>query len=325
MNDIQRRSPPAARHVWSAESVAVDDWRGAVCGMFPGISIDWPQPRRAWLKRGAFAGAQIRELAGTPMRVAGARSPAGNDDTYDLVLQLAGSGPRLIAGREALQEPGDLMLVNSGLSFDVTHPAHWRLLIWNLPREALAPMLAAPDRGVPHHICGSDGLGTVLGTYARALITSADRTDVIAQRSLLMHLCGLVALAVGVSSIARESRRQTYRAVRRQQILTYVETHLRDPRLTAQQAAHALQMSPRWLHALCEDGEITFAACVARRRLEECRKLLDDPAHDHLSIAAIAFLSGFNDLSTFNRRFRTHYGMSPRDARRVRALAGEGL
>jgi AraC-like DNA-binding protein len=52
---------------------------------------------------------------------------------------------------------------------------------------------------------------------------------------------------------------------------------------------------------------------------------LDDPAHDHLSIAAIAFLSGFNDLSTFNRRFRTHYGMSPRDARRVRALAGEGL
>jgi AraC-like DNA-binding protein len=52
---------------------------------------------------------------------------------------------------------------------------------------------------------------------------------------------------------------------------------------------------------------------------------LDDPAHDHLSIAAIAFLSGFNDLSTFNRRFRTHYGMSPRDARRVRAPAGEGL
>ena len=325
MNDIQCRSPPAARHVWSAESVTVDDWRGAVRGMYPGLSIDWPQPRRAWLRTGAFAGAQIAELAGTPMRIAGRRSSAGNDDTYDLVLQLTGSSHRLDAGREAPQEPGDLMLVNSGLSFDVRHPAHWRLLIWNLPREALAPMLTAPDRGVPHHISGGDGLGTVLGTYARALMTRADRIDATGQHSLLMHLCGLVALAVGANPSARESRRRTYRAARRQQILAYVETHLRDPRLTAQRVAHELQMSPRWLHALCEDGEITFAAWVARRRLEECRKLLDDPAHDHLSIAAIAFLSGFNDLSTFNRRFRTHYGMSPRDARRVRALAGEGL
>jgi len=325
MNDIQRRSPPAAQHVWSAGSVAVDDWQDAVRGMYPGLSIDWPQPRRAWLRTGAFAGAQIAALAGTPMRIAGRRSPAGNDDTYDLVLQLTGSSHRLDAGREALQEPGDLMLVNSGLSFDVTHPAHWRLQIWKLPREPLAPMLAAPDRGVPHHIPGSEGLGNVLGAYARALTTRVDQIDVMAQRSLLMHLCGLVALTVGASPIARESRRRTYRAVRRQQILTYVETHLRDHRVTAQQAAHALQMSPRWLHALCEDGEISFAAWVVRRRLEECRKLLDDPAHDHLSITEIAFQSGFNDLSTFNRRFRAHYGISPRDARRVRALAGEGL
>lgn len=324
MNDIQRRSPPVAWHVWSAQSVAVGDWRDAVRGMFPGISIDWPQPRRARVKTGAFADAHITELAGTPMRVAGARSPAGNDDTYDLVLQLASSGRRLIAGCEAFQQPGDLMLVNSALAFDVAHPAPWRLLIWNLPREALAPMLAAPDRGVPHHICGGDGLGTVLGAYARALTTRADRIDAMPQRSLLMHLCGLVALAVGASPSALESRRETYRAVRREQILTYVETHLHDPRLTAQRVANELQMSPRWLHALCKDGEISFAAWVVRRRLEECRKLLDSPAHDHLSIAAIAFQSGFNDLSTFNRRFHAHYGMSPRDARRVRALAAEG-
>src|SRR5919106_4790308 len=98
MNDIQCRSPPAARHVWSAESVTVDDWRGAGRGMYPGLSIDWPQPRRAWLRNGAFAGAQIAELAGTPMRIAGRRSPAGNDDTYDLVLQLTGSSHRLDAG-----------------------------------------------------------------------------------------------------------------------------------------------------------------------------------------------------------------------------------
>ena len=77
-------------------------------------------------------------------------------------------------------------------------------------------------------------------------------------------------------------------------------------------------MSRRWLHALFEEVGGGFAAWVTRRRIERTRELLEDPTYDHMSVAEIAFLEGFASLSTFNRRFRAHYGMTPRDVRRTR-------
>jgi AraC-like DNA-binding protein len=34
-----------------------------------------------------------------------------------------------------------------------------------------------------------------------------------------------------------------------------------------------------------------------------------------MTVTEIAFASGFNDLSTFHRRFRWRYGLTPRAAR----------
>lgn len=112
------------------------------------------------------------------------------------------------------------------------------------------------------------------------------------------------------------------RACQRQRILSYAQTHLRDPGLSAQRAARELGMSRRWLHALLADWSIGFAGFVATRRLEQCRVLLADPGHSHLSITQIAFLAGFNDLSTFYRRFHNRYGTTPSALRCVRKTLG---
>ena len=37
--------------------------------------------------------------------------------------------------------------------------------------------------------------------------------------------------------------------------------------------------------------------------------------HDELTISEIAYGAGFNDLSTFNREFRRHFGATPSDLR----------
>jgi AraC-like DNA-binding protein len=37
--------------------------------------------------------------------------------------------------------------------------------------------------------------------------------------------------------------------------------------------------------------------------------------HDELTISEIAYRAGFNDLSTFNREFRRHFGATPSDVR----------
>lgn len=78
------------------------------------------------------------------------------------------------------------------------------------------------------------GSGSVLRRYLCALVHEAEQLEASTQRNMLTHLCGLVGMTLGASRTARQSRRETRRAVLRQQIFTYIETHLRDQCLTAQ-------------------------------------------------------------------------------------------
>jgi AraC-like DNA-binding protein len=319
MSQRQTESSPAAGHVLSTDEMGSHEWLDAACNLFPGLSIDCVSNhvRTAWLGARSYTNAQILEISSSSsMRVVCDRAPAAYSDRYCLAMLVDGRCRSQHAGRDEIGETGDLMLFDSAWSFDSVFPEDYHVLMWNLPREALAPMLAEPDRSIGVRIPGSVGPGAILGAYLRALLTEGPKCDPITQDGLFTHLYGLVGLTLGASPVARESSRETRRAVRRQQILTYIERHLGDPRLSAARAARDLRMSPRWLHALLEEGGISFGAWVSRRRLEECERLLTNPAYDCLSIADIAFRWGFNSLSTFNRRFRAQYGMTPRARRR---------
>lgn len=234
------------------------------------------------------------------------------------MLHLEGHGRYTCAEHEFAQAPGDVMLLDGIEPCEVVHAGGARVLRWSLSEEMLAPVLPPSSRWPTRHFPARDGLNAVLARHARNLAHEAERLDLDAKRGLLTHLCGLVGLTIEASASPRPERRRNYRTHLRQRILTYIETHLRDPDLTARRAAEDLSMSPRWLHMLLGDAAISFADLVARRRLERSFDLLHDPASDPLSIAEIAFHSGFNDLSTFYRRFRDRYGTTPREARRVR-------
>jgi AraC-like DNA-binding protein len=294
-------------------------WRHMIGTPYPGLAVDWlaDRPIRARFASRAFADARVTEISNTPIRLT--HTPqAGAAGGYQLVLQLAGSGSYAHGGRDVIQVPGDLVLLDTALPFASIFADSLHVLVWDLPRPALAPLLADPDEAVARRVAGGHGLGALLASYVRTLAREADRLDAAAEPSLQLHLCTLAALALGATAGAREQRAITYRAARRQQVLAYIDAHFRDGDLTAERAARALRMSRRWLHALLDEAEIGFAGRVARRRLEECRKLLDDPAHDYLSITEIALRAGYNDLSTFNRQFRARYAMTPREVRRAR-------
>ena len=104
---------------------------------------------------------------------------------------------------------------------------------------------------------------------------------------------------------------------RREQIRTYVESHLHDPALTPGRVAAAVHLSARRLHQLFEaDGE-TVGSYILRRRLEECaRALIAAPVRGRL-VTEIAFDYGFNSLTHFGRVFRNRYGLTPSEYRRV--------
>jgi AraC-like DNA-binding protein len=63
---------------------------------------------------------------------------------------------------------------------------------------------------------------------------------------------------------------------------------------------------------------INFNDYINLQRLENVKKELLNPAKQHYTIAAIAFESGFNSISTFNEAFRKNTSMTPSEYKKSR-------
>jgi AraC-like DNA-binding protein len=67
--------------------------------------------------------------------------------------------------------------------------------------------------------------------------------------------------------------------------------------------------------SLFENEGTTFTEFVRNARLKRAYRMLIDPCLADRTISAIAFDTGFSDLSYFNRVFRRRFGETPSDVR----------
>ena len=74
-------------------------------------------------------------------------------------------------------------------------------------------------------------------------------------------------------------------------------------------------ISPGYIRKLFEGDGTTFTEFVLGQRLARAHRMLGDLRFSGRTISAIAFESGFGDLSYFNNAFRRRYGMTPSDVR----------
>ncbi|MBF6169937.1 helix-turn-helix domain-containing protein [Nocardia blacklockiae] len=106
-------------------------------------------------------------------------------------------------------------------------------------------------------------------------------------------------------------------------IRDYVRRHLADPDLDAARIARAHHISVRYLYKLCAQADFSLRQSIIEQRLDQVRRDLASPRHQHRPIAAIAQHRGFRDPSHFARRFRIAFGMTPREWRHAaRQAAG---
>lgn len=109
-----------------------------------------------------------------------------------------------------------------------------------------------------------------------------------------------------------------------QSILTELEARMHndklylDTELTLQKlAAHLVVNSKQLSQAINElDGQ-NYSQYIANLRVAEAQRLLLDPEYQHYKIAAIAYESGFNSLSSFNAIFKKTTGLTPNAFRKT--------
>lgn len=94
-------------------------------------------------------------------------------------------------------------------------------------------------------------------------------------------------------------------------ILGHIDRNIADGDLTPNNVAERFGISVRYVHKLFIGCGTTFCSYATSRRLEYIRRDLVSPTSRHQPISSVAFRWGFNDLSSFNRAFKSRFGCTP--------------
>lgn len=93
-----------------------------------------------------------------------------------------------------------------------------------------------------------------------------------------------------------------------------IEKLFLNPTLTLAEFAKELKLNPKIVSQQINTGlSKSFNDFVNEYRVEEVKKRLNSPDLERLTILGIAYDSGFNSKTTFNRIFKDFTGLAPRD------------
>jgi AraC-like DNA-binding protein len=241
---------------------------------------------------------------------------------------VSSSGRRLVGDHLDQFNPGDLVLLGSGLPHMYSHrapahaPANWAhsLYIQFLPDCLGSGFFDLRGMAPLRDLLSRAGRGLLFprDTANRALpvLDGVLKSNGLLRVSLLLQLLDILAKCSGAKPMASSqfTAPRLLRTSNRLDLATaYINRHL-FKELSQTALARHMRMSPqgfsRFFHASM--GR-TFATYVTELRIGAASQAL---LESNLTIAEVCFANGFNNLSNFNRQFRAVKGMSPREFRR---------
>jgi AraC-like DNA-binding protein len=238
------------------------------------------------------------------------------DDTFALIVPLAGAVMRSQRGQELDAKPGEAVGIlhaePGGIQFRKLND-----IAVMVPRSALAPLVPDLEAAATRVVTRTNDALRLLRLYLTAWRETFDLADPAVCRLAVTHVHDLMALALGATRDgAALANGRGMRAARRKAVKADIAANLTARDLSVAAVALRQRVTPRYIHMLFDGEGTTFSQHVLGERLAHAHRLLLDPGHAHQSISAIAYASGFGDLSHFNHAFRRSYGATPSEVRR---------
>lgn len=230
-----------------------------------------------------------------------------------LLVQLQGCCGVEQQGRQNIIAPGDCILVDSSLPSNFYFNGEFsNHLSVHLPRQLL--LSERPnDFSISRRLGAEDPMSIMLrALVAKLLQTPAGHKRAAELRQLLLHATRQAFAA----DVPEAPRCPNERASGRLEFAqTLVDQHLTAEWLTPQWLATRLGISMRTLQEDFSAVGTTVTSFIRDRRLRLARDRLVEKHRgaDAGTIAAIAYSSGFNDISYFNRCFKKAFDCSPKD------------
>jgi AraC-like DNA-binding protein len=241
----------------------------------------------------------------------------GNDD-FIFGTILSGCTLPSQVGREFRMDAGAAVLLSCGDVGAKDYPVPTEFLTLRIPRRLLNGMAAKPEDELARPIPANTEALRLLVDYILTTLKNRQLQSLELRRLFAGHICDLVALAVGATrDAANIAYSRGMRAARLQAAKSFILRQTARHDLSATSVAAHLGVTPRYVHMLFESEGLSFTKFIVERRLARAHDMLLDPRMKERTISAIAFATGFSDLSHFNRSFRRHFGKTPSDTRRA--------
>lgn len=233
-----------------------------------------------------------------------------SDTAYlKIVAPWQGSATVEQQGRQACARDGAWIIYDTTRPYEIANPERADHLIVMVPKDSVAAERSLRLDGVIARRLGASGISRVALETMRNTYQELPHMSEVAARGAGEMIKQLVQLSL--LELAGQESAPTQREALRDRIRAYVQQHLRDPELSADSIARALNCSRRHLYnAFAGEGE-SIAAYIQRQRLQACIRELQQSGPDARPITDIAMSWGFGNPSHFSRVFRDHTGMTP--------------
>jgi AraC-like DNA-binding protein len=231
-----------------------------------------------------------------------------NDD-YRLVVPYRGDLSIRKGGGSITLGHGTGGLISTRTPFELVHGGAVRAVVLTIPATAdrvhlLTPAATTLDLG--------KGLGVVLDSIVRTLASEREHFTANDFETACEHV---VELTSALTGRAQSTTPETGLAAVEASVRRYVRLHSDVPSLNGGAIARELGWSLRQVQLALQAGGTTPRELIREDRLRQARRRLLDASLRNLSIADVAFASGFSSLSNFGSVFHQRFGVSPRELR----------
>ena len=243
-------------------------------------------------------------------------SASSDSENFVFVLNQSSAAVVSARGREVALNVGDGLLMNTAEVKTFDRRTYGGALALRVPRSVLTSIVSHVDDVVMHPVSRQIGILKLLDSYTVSLLNEVDAPSPELQQTAVNHLHDLIALSLGAThDAAGIALGRGLPAARLRLAKAYIveNSHRRD--LSVGVVAAHLGLTPRNLLRLFENDGTTFSEFLLAQRLSRAYTMLIESDSAQSPVGAIAYDSGFGDLSYFNRSFKRRYGATPRDVR----------
>jgi AraC-like DNA-binding protein len=217
--------------------------------------------------------------------------------------------------------PGDLAIYDCRRPYTMAFGEAHQMSFLMFPCGRLRLPPAAVDQVLVTPVSSRESTGSLVAPFLWQLVANLEQSKGTVNCRLAGNVLDLLATMFGERAGAPPTDPATVGRSLLLGVQAWIDAHLGDADLDPVTIAAANHISVRYLHKLFHADGTSVARWVRERRLDNCRRDLEDPALAQREVQAIARRWGFDAAAHFTKIFRASFGEPPGAYRRHGDLA----